>query len=190
MSWNNWHMDTLQQEIPTDGETICSETRKYFYTFEFQERGTLHLHMLVRVKDLSVIRANLLHASIPWENAGHIHCGRHPKVQPFLPTINNQPDSFVEDYNKVLHLQLQYTEEDANRNLHAYISSLLGSLRCRTDVKLADGKGMLLKYISSYVTKMHEVATSEGLYCCDVSEFQAAHSFLRTVHLLEPEMIF
>ena len=121
---------------------------------------------------------------------GHIHCGRHPKVQPFLRTMNNQPDSFVEDYNKIPHLQLQYTEEDANRNLHAYITSLLGSLRCRTDVKLADGKGMLLKYMSSYVTKMHEVATSEDLYCCDVSEFQAAHSFLRTVHLLEPEIIF
>ena len=40
----------------------------YFYRFEFQSRGTLHLHMLVWVKDLALIRANLLHASIPWGN--------------------------------------------------------------------------------------------------------------------------
>ena len=49
---------------------------------------------------------------------------------------------------------------------------------------------MLLKYVSSYVTKMHESAISEGLYCKDVTGYQAAHSFLRTVTPLEPEMVF
>ena len=47
-----------------------------------------------------------------------------------------------------------------------------------------------VKYVSSYVTKMHESATSEGLYCKDVTGYQAAHSFLRTVTPLEPEMVF
>ena len=49
---------------------------------------------------------------------------------------------------------------------------------------------MLLKYVSSYVTKMHESATSKGLYCMDVTGFQAANSFLRTVQPLPPEMAF
>ena len=49
---------------------------------------------------------------------------------------------------------------------------------------------MLLKCVSSYVTKMHEAATSEGLYCTNLTGFQAANSFLRTVHPLAPEMIF
>ena len=31
---------------------------------------------------------------------------------------------------------------------------------------------------------------SEGLYCTDVTGYQAAHSFLRTVTPLEPEMVF
>ena len=70
------------------------------------------------------------------------------------------------------------------------MTTLLGSLHCRTDVQLADGKALLLKYVSSYVTKMHESATSEGLYCTDVTGYQAAHSFLRTVTPLEPEMVF
>ena len=49
---------------------------------------------------------------------------------------------------------------------------------------------MLLKYVSSYVTKMHEAATVEGLYCTNVTGFQAANSFLRSVRPLTPEMAF
>ena len=49
---------------------------------------------------------------------------------------------------------------------------------------------MLLKYVSSYVTKMHEAATVEGMYCTDVTGFQAANSFLRSVCPLAPEMAF
>ena len=37
---------------------------------------------------------------------------------------------------------------------------------------------------------MHESATSEGLYCSDVTGYQAENSFLHTVTPLEPEMIF
>ena len=55
-----------------------------------------------------------------------------------------------------------------DRNLRAYLMTLLGALRCRTDIQLADGKGMLLKYVSSYVTKMHDSSVSEGLYCTDL----------------------
>ena len=66
----------------------------------------------------------------------------------------------------------------------------MGSLHCRTDIQLADGKALLLKCVSSYVMKMHESATSEGLYCNDVTGYQAANSFLHNVKPLEPEMIF
>lgn len=37
---------------------------------------------------------------------------------------------------------------------------------------------------------MQESATSERLYCMDVTGFQEANSFLRTVHPLAPEMAF
>ncbi|KAL9976527.1 hypothetical protein ACROYT_G013841 [Oculina patagonica] len=86
-------------------------------------------------------------------------------------------------------LQFQYTERDAEHNIRAYTTTLLGALRCHTDVQVADVKATLLKYVSSYVTKMHEVATSEGLYSSDITGYQAAHSFLRTVVPLEPEMV-
>ena len=62
---NQWRQHLFNnQEEPSQSNLLT-----YFYRFEFQSRGTLHLHMLVWVKDLSLIRANLLHASIPWGNA-------------------------------------------------------------------------------------------------------------------------
>ena len=168
-----------------------SNLQTYFYRMEFQSRGTLHLHMLVWVKDLSLIRANLLHASIPWgnRNDAFLVADTQKSSSSCLP-LCSAPDSFLERPDGRQHLQFQYTPEDASRNLRAYVSSLLGALRCRTDVQLADGKGMLLKYVSSYVTKMHEAATVEGLYCTDVTGFQAANSFLRSVRPLAPEMAF
>lgn len=57
-------------------------------------------------------------------------------------------------------------------------------------MQLAEGKGVLLKYVSLYVAKMHESATSEGVYCSNVTGYQAANLFLRTVRPLAPEMIF
>ena len=40
----------------------------YFYKFEFQGRGTVHVHLLVWLKDIKQIRLNLLQADIPWAN--------------------------------------------------------------------------------------------------------------------------
>lgn len=147
--------------------------------------------MLVWVKDLTRIRANLLHASIPWENAdvAFIVADTQKSNKSCLPLQPNA-DSFVQQPDGRQLLEFMYTEEDALRLIRAYVSTLLGALRCRTDVQLVDGKLMLLKYVSSYVTKMHETATSEGLYCRDITEYQAANSFLRTVRPLAPEMIF
>ena len=132
----------------------------------------------------------MLHASIPWENRDDAFLvADTQKSDSTVLQLNDHPDSIVRDNQGVPHLEFLYTEEDLERNLRAYITTLLGSLRCRTDVQLADGKALLLKYVSSYVSKMHEAATSEGLYCCDVTGFQAANSFLRTVRPLEPEMV-
>lgn len=40
------------------------------------------------------------------------------------------------------------------------------------------------------MTKMHEAATGEGLYCNDVPGYQAATSFLRSIRPLAPEITF
>ena len=147
--------------------------------------------MLVWVKDLSLICTNLLHASIPWSNANKafLVADTQQSSSSCLP-LSEAPDSFVERPDGCPHLEFQYTAEDVSRNLMAYVTTLLGVLRCRTDVQLADGRGMLLKYVSSYVTKLHEGATVGGLYCTDVTGYQAANSFLRSVRPLALEMAF
>ena len=184
---NRWRTHVLTNVQHPASKNITT----YFYRFEFQQRGTVHLHMLVWLDDVSSIRADLLHASVPWENArdAFLVANTQKSDRSCLP-VNNAPDAFTTDLNGNTSLHFQYTEDDAQRNIRAFITTVLGSLRCRTDVQLADGKAMLLKYVSSYVTKMHESATSEGLYCKDVTGYQAAHSFLRTVRPLEPEMVF
>lgn len=40
----------------------------YFYRFEFQQRGTVHLHMLVWFKELKDLKPNLIRADIPWND--------------------------------------------------------------------------------------------------------------------------
>ena len=40
----------------------------YFYRFEFQDRGTGYLHMLVWLKDITKIKLEAVRADIPWSN--------------------------------------------------------------------------------------------------------------------------
>ena len=80
----------------------------FFYSFEFQKRGTLHLHMLVWVKDISPTRADLLHASVPWGNARDA-C---------LP-VCEYPNSFITEHNGRHTLQFQHTEDDTERHIRA-----------------------------------------------------------------------
>ena len=184
---NRWRAHVLSNV----NDPASKNVKTFFYRFEFQQRGTLHLHILVWLDDVCSIRADVMHASVPWENAHEtfLVANTQKSHKSSLP-VKNGPDAFITDANGNSTLEFHYTEDDAQRNIRAYITTLLGSLKCRTDVQLADGKAMLLKYVSSYVTKMHESATSEGLYCKDVTGYQAAHSFLRTVTPLEPEMVF
>ena len=145
------------------GDTVNPVNRNvltYFYRLKFQERGTLHLHMLVWVKDVSVIRADLLHASIPWQNKNDAFqvVDIQKSDRSSLAVKETTSNSFVQTADGSTQLEFRYTTEDARRNIRAFVTTLLGSLRCCTDVQVADGKAMLLKYVTSYVTKMHDKA--------------------------------
>ena len=104
--------------------------------------------------------------------------------------VNNNPTSFITLPSGQNSIKFHHTADDADRHIRAHLTTILGSLRCHSDIQLADGKALLLKYVNSYITKMHESATSEGLYCNDLTGYQATNSFPRTVTPLEPEMIF
>ncbi|KAJ7359029.1 hypothetical protein OS493_019936 [Desmophyllum pertusum] len=160
----------------------------YFYRFEFQQRGTVHLHLLVWLRDPTKIRHDLLQASIPWRLSDEAYTVASVQKSDKSVLPLDPGDNRFEEGKEGSRLVFHYNEEDAQRNIRAYVTSLLGALRCRTDVQSTDGKGMVLKYVSSYVLKWHNGASNEGLHCNDVSGFQAACTFLRSMHPLEPEM--
>ena len=60
-----------------------------------------------------------------------------------------------------------------------YLSSCLVSLKCSMDVQSSDGRSLLLKYLSSYVTKMKDHKRLKGFI-----------HFTRNLHLYERSYIF
>lgn len=183
---NRWRTHVFgNKDHPTTANVQC-----YFYQFEFQKRGTLHLHMLLWLEDIAVPRPDLLNATVPWENAEDAFVvADTQKSDKSCLKVHTHPTSFITLPSWKNTIELHHTADDADRHIRAHLTTILGSLRCRSDIQLADAKALLLKYVSLYVTKIHESATSEGLYCNDVTGYQAANS-LRTVTPLEPEMIF
>lgn len=74
-------------------------------------------------------------------------------------------------------------------NLQAYIASLLPFLQCRMDIQTTDNKSMVLRYVTSYVSKFQDHGVSESLYSRHVPPAKAAYRILRDMKTLEPEMV-
>ena len=57
------------------------------------------------------------------------------------------------------------------------------------DVQFFDQCGMLMRYVTSYVSKFKDSQTTESLYNAHLVPAQAAHRHLREMKPREPEMI-
>ena len=115
----------------------------YFYRFEFQGRGTVHLHLLVWLKNMKQIQHSFIRADVPWEDLGIAFDVQNlqPADSGSLP-LNNEATSFVEtDGKQVMHLH--HPQEDFAKNLCGYISTVLSVLKCRMDFQLTDRKAMI-----------------------------------------------
>lgn len=84
----------------------------YFYRFEFQQRGTVHLHMLVWLENMAVIRVDLLKASIPWQNPddAFLVADIQKSDQSCLP-VHLGENAFVQSPEGVTSLQFHYSED-------------------------------------------------------------------------------
>ena len=60
---------------------------------------------------------------------------------------------------------MEYTFEKSENNLirSKFIIASLVSLKCSIDAQASDGRGMLLKYVTSYVTKMQDRDIINGI---------------------------
>lgn len=167
-----------------------SNVKTFFYRFEFQKRGTVHVHMLVWLYDMTKIKHELVRADIPSDNGDlaflvqklqpsnkHSHCLKLQLENSYFP---------VENDRQVHHLK--HPPKEFALNLRAYIATLLPALQCRMDYQTTDGVAMLLRYVTSYVTKYHDSTSLNSLYSYDLEGRQAATRYLIQNSPTEPEM--
>ena len=158
--------------------------RCVFFRFEYQNRRSIHLHMLVWLKHISLINLNLLSATVPndMEQLAFLVFRIQPsdKDCPFLH-VSSKPNHCVDE-----RLVLYHTTEDKVANLRAYISTILPVIKSRMDVQTSDGKAALMQYVSSYATKLTH--TTDILRSTKTTAFQVAVPFLIDLHPGEPEM--
>ncbi|KAJ7386050.1 hypothetical protein OS493_012384 [Desmophyllum pertusum] len=134
------------------------------------------------------IKINALRADIPWDNPElAYHAADLQKSDKSALPINIGKTE-VKTVNEKDAITFFHPPEAFAMNLRAYISTLLPSLKCRMDVQTSDGKGMLLKYASSYVSKWQDGYSNDALFSMHVTPYQAAYRHLRALRPLEPEM--
>ena len=144
--------------------------------------------MFVWLKELKDLNANLIRADIPWNDLNLAYDVN--KLQPSNKgsiARNESKTEVVLDSEREM-LKLYHSKEAFKKNLRAYMSTVTPALTCRTDVQCTDGKGMVLKYAASYVTKWHDAFDGDAMYSKHVGPYKAAYRHLRSLRPLEAEM--
>ena len=167
----------------------ANNVTKYFYRFEFRKRGTLHAHILIWLDDINNVNVTKLSATIPWGNVqeAFLVYDLQKSRTSSLP-LRQVPNRVLTENNET-YLAFHHSRTDKDCNLRAFVPAVTGSLQCSMDVQSSDGKAMLLKYVTSYVAKCHDAVKTQQLYSVDLGTYQAATSFLKNMHPLEPEMV-
>jgi hypothetical protein len=102
--------------------------------------------------------------------------------------LREEPSEFDSDAGVLkLHHPAADCHGEDGRGVRAYIEEALSALGCHMDVQASDGRGMSLKYVSSYVAKFSDAFAQEW-FSDQASAFSMARRILRDYHPLEPEM--
>ena len=158
----------------------------YFYRFEFQKRGTPHIHMLVWLRSCKNLDSKRFSATAPTDHSWIAHLVRKlqgsSKPHPSL-LVRHLPTDFQRDV-----IKFQYSHDDYNRNTRAYVDSILGVTNSHMDVQCTDGRDMLLQYATSY-TKMKDHDLLYDSILRDVSGYDITNKYMETMDVNEPEMV-
>ena len=84
-------------------------------------------------------------------------------------------------------LKLFHTAEDAEQGVRAFMPEVMRVLKCHQDVQQSDGRGLLLRYVASYVPKFSDSFAAEWLNDA-ASAYAVPRRILFDYHPLEPEM--
>ena len=127
--------------------------------------------------DIKRICLNLVHADIPWCNGDvSFDVSNLQKSDKGAMPLNDSATQVVLTNGTPL-LKLYHPADAFAVNLRAYISSLLLSLKCRMDVQTSDGHGMLLRYVTSYVSKWQDSFHSDSLYSGHAETYDGRHAY-------------
>lgn len=154
-----------------------------FYRFEYQNRRTIHIHMLVWLKSFVEISTGPFKATVPQDNVDDAYLVHRLQQSDRSAAFLNVTDETTATSDE---LHLFHRTEDKEINLRAFIDTVLFSLQSRMDVQTSDGRQALMRYVTSYVSKLSENA--EILRSLDSTTFQQAWPFLIDVFPGEPEM--
>ncbi|CAE7542364.1 unnamed protein product [Symbiodinium sp. CCMP2592] len=147
---------------------------------------TVHVHVLVWLREdadkgrlPSLISAELPPAGTP---LGDLVRGsqldRHDSAWP-----RREEASIWDTVSQTL--QLKHPRDAWEAKVRAYMPDVLGCLRCHMDVQASDGRGMILRYATGYISKFSQLWTLEG----QLDKRDIAHSILWQYHPLEMEMV-
>lgn len=167
-----------------------NNVKNLFYRIEFQGRGTAHIHLLVWLQDISKCSYDQINADIPSvdKELAFLIYDLQQSHKTVLP-LNEHPTCLTIDDAGKSHLSLHYPHSAFVLKLRAYISSVLPFLKCRMDVQFSDHCGMLMRYVTNYVSKFKDSQSTESLYSTRLVPAEAAYRHLRDMKPCEPEMV-
>eukprot|EP00795_Rhopilema_esculentum_P003594 gene3594-12991_t len=178
--WKN-HLFNYQR-LPT------SNVLTYFYRFEFQKRGTLHVHLLVWLKNIKYIDYKHIRADLPSDDGELLYfVKKHQQADKSSLPIHDSSTDVVTVGNENL-LNISHPPTANAQNVRGYIDTILPSLMSSMDVQCSNGRSMILKYVSGYVSKSRESYHSDALYCKTLNPATCAVKYAMQLDVCEPEM--
>ena len=160
----------------------------YFYRFEFQKRGTLHIHFLVWLKNIQYINYHGIRADIPCDDASLLHLVNKCQIGHVSSLKINEKGTHIDKESNVPLLKISHPSSAHGVGVRGYIDTILSSLKSSMDVQTINGKKMLMKYVSSYVSKSKESFHTETLYTSTLSPATTAFKYAMSLDIAEPEM--
>jgi hypothetical protein len=142
------------------------------------------------LKDITKIQHKYIWADLPDDNPdlSYLTSKYQPSDKPSSSLKLQQRESHFVKVEDSSTLHLKHPAEAFACNLRAYISTVLPALECSMDFQTTDNRAMLLRYVTSYVTKRQDGITSSSLYSYNISGGQAAVRYVMEMKPAEPEM--
>ena len=159
-------------------------------TQAYHGRGAVHIHVLTW-DDEDKVKSSDLHAvlsgTVPVENplmSAYV-LGSQPSNGDSAWPVREEPSALDPDSGQVL---LQHSEVDKANGLRAYFPDVTAATKgSHQDAQRTDGRGLLLKYIATYLPKFSDSFAQEWLNEGG-SDINVARKVLFDYHPLEPEM--